>query len=433
MNLTSYYARSLEAIAISSLQHLTLHRVQTGESFDFIKLRQERGVQGALPLRTLDCGLFWAVEHPLSELLDCTSFVRNSLLTLCAPTLDRFSWSAVDEEAFELAPSDLLTFPKLREFRLDGVSFKDTTYLSKFIPRDPQCHIRVLSVAPDLTSAMTRFFKEKGRMSSLRSFIWELPPLTDDERPDAKEAAGGIAFLKGNTQISKFQLGLETDPAFLHELVLPVLADKFKNVISVSLTWQSDDIAQSSLELLGPIPSLVQLHISAGERYGWEHSWFPDHDVIIDALKNLTRLRMLALSRDTYDPGWAEGIFTHPVLANPERYALKGRSYYDYMPTIAHVRRLNAIFTDDGQTNTHDISESTPGIDREVVWEAEHEARMRGNGQQYSDTFRNLEHLYIEKLLMTYPKTGQDPQIDRSLNEYKWLNSPFGWPYPADT
>ncbi|KAF6804438.1 hypothetical protein CMUS01_14845 [Colletotrichum musicola] len=120
-----------------------------------------------------------------------------------------------------------------------------------------------------------------------------------------------IKFLNRHPHIKKLCLDLGTD-ALINNHLLPCLSNgNWANLSSLSLTSKGPGmeestrphiarVPESALAAIGSLDSLEQLSLTAGVHYGWRRQWVIDHDVVRESLKGLTRLKRLAISRDTY-------------------------------------------------------------------------------------------------------------------------------------
>ncbi|KAI9704491.1 MAG: hypothetical protein M1820_005565 [Bogoriella megaspora] len=298
-----------EAICCSPVQDLAMRRIQVDEDVDLSKSLTKRGIAAKFPLRRLNFDLSWVVT-PGFDYSTEGSLTGSSLISLCASTLECLSWSILRKGyGFHVPASMVPLFTTLRELRISEVYFDDPGYYSALIPRLSSDRICVLDVAPDRSVAATRFFESRGEVWSLQSFIWQRPPRPEDVDP-LQSGLGGFRFLEANTQISKLQLASATHNIFLNNKLLPLLTNGHYHLKSLSLIWASNDIPLSSLQMLSRLVTLEQLHVSAGFQAGWRHSWLVDHLAVRKSLQPLQQLKILAISRDSYNPGFLEGVLT---------------------------------------------------------------------------------------------------------------------------
>jgi hypothetical protein len=132
--------------------------------------------------------------------------------------------------------------------------------------------------------------------------------------------------------------------------------------------WGDTVIPNSALEIIGSLKSLEQVSLSAGEQFGWRHSWLIDHNAMRRTLANLTGLRKMAFSRDSY---------TYPGLAGVE-------SYYEAL---------------------------IPAEMDEALWESQHRDMILAEADKYVRILSKLEWLYFGQLPMQV--TERDGESDR--------------------
>ena len=293
-------------LPLSSIQHLRLFRVKVSEAFE-INLPW-----ASWPLRTLYLELITDLDADKPR----TSMICADILRLCAPTLESLTWQTLLLQ-YELHSFATYTmgsapqFPRLRSLGLRDVVFSDYSMLDALLEGD----LRELEVDLGRDSLYLEFFEERGTMPALTTLVW-----------DGKiKADQSLSFLKANTQLSKLSLQREASGAFLETQLLPILTTSFRQLTSLSLKWDSDSIPGSALEAISSLGGLQQLHLSAGDQFGWGYSWLIDHELMRSRLKNLGFLKRLAFSRDIYDNevGWS----------SPERY-YEDRVSDDLLPSV---------------------------------------------------------------------------------------------------
>ena len=75
--------------------------------------------------------------------------------------------------------------------------------------------------------------------------------------------------------------------------------------------------------MLSQIVTLEQLHISTGSRSVRGHSWLINHGIVREALQPLRQLKILAISRDSYNPGFpSEALTKDKLQGHIDRYYL---------------------------------------------------------------------------------------------------------------
>ena len=156
------------------------------------------------------------------------------------------------------------------------------------------------------SSACTEFFDRRGRVPALKIFVWSSSHLPDSQ---------SLTFLEANHQIIKLSIPRAASATLLEDRVLPLLAQSFSNLTSLSLVWDSLKIPDQAMEHISQIETLEQLHLSAGYQSGWRHDWLIDHQIMRKYLHNLPMLGKIAFSRDSYSNGF---------MASCERYYVDG-------------------------------------------------------------------------------------------------------------
>lgn len=338
-------------LASSSIKHLKLFQVQVDGEFG-IELPSALG-RRKWPLQTLHLELSPSL-HKLGQL--STSMLCESILGLCASTLESLTWISMrGGESKPSATSDLasLCFPKLRHLKLERVNFStDTAILEALIQDNLRTFVANIDSHPE-------FFSNRGTVTALETFIWHQPCMDADHSLD---------FLRANSQLTKLSLSFAVPDILLETELLPLLSQSFSCLKSLSLKWQGNFITESALEMLSSLTSLEQIHLSAGEQFGWEQDWLIDHDLMRSYLRKLSGLRKIALSRDTY------------------RNVLRGASdrfYYQDRYTLGAPGRLDL----DTQNR---------------LWEQKHCQHMLSEANEYARVLPNLEWLYCGQLVMGF-------------------------------
>lgn len=296
-----------ERLPFTSINHLRLFRVQFKEAFE---IKYPELLKG-WPLRTLYLEVIDVDVHKPS--LMCVSILR-----LCASTLESLTWRASpqDPERHSFATYTMGSAPQflsLRSLILLDVTFSDYSILDALLEGD----LRELEVDLGQDRLYSEFFDERGTMPALTTLVW-----------DAKiKADQSIRFLQANPHLLKLSLQREASVAFLETQLLPLLAKSFQHLTSLCLKLDSDSIPASTLEAIGSLKSLQQLHVSAGYQHGPRYTWFIDHELMRSRLKNLTSLRRMAFSRDIYD--------NEVDWSAPERYYED--NYHDDLPPDASI------------------------------------------------------------------------------------------------
>ncbi len=297
-----------QCLPFTSIQHLRLSGVKIDEELE-IELPK---TSGSWPLRTL----FLQIQPSLSECLETdgpsTHPICPNILRLCASTLESLTWEAFSEkERYSFATykmDSMPQFPRLRSLSLRFLAFSDYSVLDALLEGD----VRELEINLAQDSLCSDFFEKRGTMPALKTLAWRGKIKSDQS----------LTFLRENSQLSKLSLRSEAPGAFLEGQLLPLLTKSFRHLTSLSLKWEDDSIPASALDAINLLTTLQQLHLSAGNQLGWTRTWLIDHALMKSKLKNLTSLRRMAFSRDTYDNGieWScPSVSNRSQMALPEQ------------------------------------------------------------------------------------------------------------------
>ncbi|KAF3808683.1 hypothetical protein GCG54_00006551 [Colletotrichum gloeosporioides] len=220
--------------------------------------------------------------------------------------------------------------------------------------------------------------------------------------PFLKETPRTVAplmkFLNRHPHIKKLCLGLGTD-AFIDNRLLPCLSNgNWANLNSLSLTWDGPGMEESTrphiarvsgpaLAAIGSLDSLEQLSLTAGVTSGWSRQWLIDHDAVRESLKGLTRLKRLAISRDTY-PAPFDAV-------EPEYYyAIKVTEPEDF--TLAKKRNwMNELKPIDGL-------DSEMVDEKDAIWEYAHRYKMFKQAEKYAEVIPTLEWVFCGEWPMDF-------------------------------
>lgn len=260
---------------------------------------------GLLPLSKLYLDFSTLSRDPQKQIQFLSAL--NSLLISCASTLESLKWiggpshlsgncvsSDFDgtplSERLQLdwpADSESINFPKMSTLELEDVDIHPATLLALL-----DSPIRSLDVCTELEPRFMKIFKNHGKIPSLDSFVWYI--CGDGYNPSLK-------FLLSNTQLKKLVLGHPVSSTFVDKLLrfLP----SFRDLTSLSVSLIDENFWVDTLDLLGGLKTLTQLHLSAGQLHGassFESIWYPDHDALRASMSGLSLLRKLAFTRDSW-------------------------------------------------------------------------------------------------------------------------------------
>ncbi|MCJ1236182.1 hypothetical protein MMC14_004159 [Varicellaria rhodocarpa] len=297
-----------DTILRSSIQHLKLHNVSIDQEFG-VKVSKALKT-GGWPLRSLhlDISSSLAVSDKLRILPLC-----YSILQLCASTLESLTWESKTSQFncdLDSIPSDLELpdFTNLRKLKLDRVEALDDSMLDALI----QDNLRALEIDAGLTPIYTDFFHERGTIDSLETLVFKFHE-SDVER---RYTYSFRNFLAENAQITTLRLERAISQ-FIEIGILPILSTSFFHLKSLSLAWTSRLLSEQTLELLGSLTSLEQMHLSTEERYIHIDEWRIDHERMRKHFCKLVLLKKLAFSDRL------ESCSVHTVWYYPSRRPIK--------------------------------------------------------------------------------------------------------------
>lgn len=377
-----------DSIACSHIQHLKLFRVSVGDGFQ-LGLPNVRG-SGAWPLRTLHLELRPSLERlsDFSTLVLCASILRS-----CAPTLEALTWNAVHHyrnepsiaaiEAMDTVPR----FTALRSLKIGYVRLATLSLLNSLV----QDGLRELDVDTEASPVFADFFKQRGSIRSLTTFVWDssgIPVLHQ------------LEFLTANPQLSKLAIPNAAPKQLLDTSLLPLLVSSFTTLTSLSLVWESLAISERALEMISSLRALEQIHLSAGNQYGWRHDWLIDHEIMRKNLGRLPSLKRIAFSRDSYN---FNGIDPSQV-----------ESYYEDKVVLGgNPRMLVQHLVATGQP-ARTVSDLEMGHVR--LWEQTHLEKITSEAILYMDAVKKLEWVYMGQLpiqCVRGPKNSILPAAER--------------------
>ena len=240
---------------------------------------------------------------------------------------------------------------------------------------------------------------------------------------------GSLTFLRANPQLSTLRIWGSTDPTILDEDIVPLLAKSFTNLSSLSLVWKGVSISDDVLENIGAIQSLQQLHISAGEQFGWRHNWYANHEKIQFCLSKLRNLRTLALTRDGYP------IVAAFVVEQPDNYfgehEIEPRNDHE-VAIEKHILSLpDSYFEDDDYDD--DLRTWTLYRKRkEMIFTKIHIMRMAKEANEYAQVLPKLDWIYLGQIPFVIQDNGDGRQavnLTEGLDEcWTALRRMFGLP-----
>ncbi|EPE28331.1 F-box [Glarea lozoyensis ATCC 20868] len=191
-------------------------------------------------------------------------------------------YSLVDDD------SPAPVFENLRNLSLKAAFSDVQTWKCLLAPQLRILDIRAYA-ADDLSD---QCLQELGHKRNLHTFSWA--------RSAAKKTSVPLAFLKANTQISRLGLAVEgrggskPEHALEHD-VLPLLIHAFQSLTSLQIFWDGWHLPAANLEMISQISTLEEIHLGTCST-----NWSLDHDVILNSLGNLAKLKRIGFSHDEH-------------------------------------------------------------------------------------------------------------------------------------
>jgi len=336
-------------IAMSSIKHLKLYRVQVKEEFVIELPKPCKDLRW--PLQTLHMNIY-----PSSDKWGkiSTSPLSTSILRLCAHTLRDLTLENMNRKDplvfVDQNSIPVPRFPNLRNLALgSGVLIVDTSTLDSLVHDD----LRTLDIDAGSDSVIHDFVRQRGRIPALETLTWE-------------PADHPIDFLRANSHLTKLALPRPIPTTLLETKLLPLFSESFTKLKSLSLIWEDTSISEISLEMVASLRTLEHLHLSSGCQYGWIYDWLIDHQVMRKHLSKLSLLRRLAFSRDTY--------------VSDKRWISRNQYYVDYL------------------LPSEDMPQDPDYNNKE--WEDQHKERILKEANHYVKEMANLEWLYFGQIPM---------------------------------
>ncbi|KAF7510817.1 hypothetical protein GJ744_005917 [Endocarpon pusillum] len=335
------------AFACSSIQHLKLFRVAIEEEFE-IELPVALAHRG-WPLRTLHLELHWRIP---------------------SDNTGKISTGDADVQCLDIEGRQPPNFANLQDLDLGHWIATDSSTLDLLLCAKPQSRLKVLDVNTEVTAVRAEFFQRCGAIPSLETFVWSAFNLPADHN---------LSFLSSNPQLLKLSIPYAHPPEVLDQRILPLLSQSFRQLKSLSLTWEADYIAETALEQIGTLGNLEQLSLSAGEQFGWRHNWVINHRTMRRHLGNLEHLRKLAFQRDSYK------------IASGD-----AESYYE------NQYRVELLFdSEEGNAgDREDLAELSLVQRLQHRWEEQHRKRILLEADRYVRLLPKLEWLYFGQIPM---------------------------------
>ena len=383
----------LTTIACSPIQHLRLLQVVFDEEFEVELPSSLERI--AWPLRSLHLEPTWETTWSCGSDTDkpSRSLCRmvNSIFRLCAPSLETLKWvgnSRRDKDRYSLAcEREKLHFPELRRLTIEDINFADSSFLESIL--GPEAKVRELEMDIKHSSTEKDFFSRRGNIRTLRTLCCL--------------SMGCFRFLQANPQLHRLRIERAVEASVLEHEVLPLLAQFFEQLSSLSLVWAEAYISKNAFAQISTLQSLRQLHLSAGRHTGLQHDWYVDHDEIRLLLRTLKNLRYLALSCDTYGDrsGYPDYYWSNRVVLQ-SMGELAIWSNVMALPNNAFIKRSNPFSSNNDHPSNEDeyysYGDDTTQVRKAIAFDKIHKMRMTNEAVKYTRAFPKLQWIYIGKL-----------------------------------
>ncbi|KAI1619857.1 hypothetical protein EDD37DRAFT_613563 [Exophiala viscosa] len=215
----------------------------------------------------------------------------------CNSSLRTFRWNGVytrlgdGEEAGE-SPEPLPPLLNIRDLTLTSLRMRSPKDVQALLPSGLACKLVRLEVdSPDVYT-----------VQHIDTFT-EIPTLKELALTNIMGVP--LSLIEANSQLDLLSIIVCDDQAdIMDNTLLPLLCRRFHNLRSLAIEYGSarTQVSNSALQYISQLKSLERLHLSAGERYLWRKTWLVDHHAIRQCVRQLPKLKSLALSRDTYHP-----------------------------------------------------------------------------------------------------------------------------------
>ena len=152
--------------------------------------------------------------------------------------------------------------------------------------------------------------------------------------------------------------------------------------------------------MISSLISLEQIHLSAGNQFGWRHDWLIDHKIMRKHLAKLPSLKRIAFSRDSYN-------FHDVDLSKVESY------YQDKIVFGGNSRTLYQHLVATGQP-ARSVGDLQMGGFK--IWEETHLEQITSEALLYMQSVNKLEWIYIGQLptqCFRVPENSVRPAAER--------------------
>jgi hypothetical protein len=359
----------LQCIMSSSIVHLRLD----GPVLDPVFALAPSAGRNDWPLESLSINVGWLFT---SSNPGDVAFM-SSLLRLTAPTLRYLTWSGyAGQLMWGTSPHADFRFPLLREVTLDHVMLRDTTLLNMIICKNT--HVRSISV--DSNSVVSQFLLHRGHIPSLNRLRWDRSYL--ESHDDLLE------FVHSNSQIACLEVTSALPPSVIESIILDHDRQNFDNLTTLHFVLESHDFSENTLTAISSITSLLHLWLSAGTQHGIQPDWVVKHEVLMEALRPLSRLETLVLTRDTYV------VNGHPLLdSSAERYYINRVLPHD-LPLTDYLTEDEMKKMDCPGIRIDDALHLRSSLSN-LAWERWHVSQMVSVVAKYAEALVNLKWCFV--------------------------------------
>ncbi|KAI1612358.1 hypothetical protein EDD36DRAFT_464531 [Exophiala viscosa] len=282
----------LQTALQSPILHLRLNGTITNQ--ELIEAFRKIEPQHTSRLQTLDIELSKGkFGHQAGHSFDLVA----RMLKYCSSSLRTFRWNGVythlgdGEEAGE-SPEPLPPLLNIRDLTLTSGRMRSPKDVQALLPSGLACKLVRLEVdSPDVY-----------KVQHIDTFT-EIPTLKELALTNIMGVP--LSLIEANSQLDLLSIIVRDDQAdIIDNTLLPLLCRRFHNLRSLAIEYGSarTQVSNFALQYISQLKSLERLHLSAGERYLWRRTWLVDHHAIRQCVRQLPKLKSLALSRDTYHP-----------------------------------------------------------------------------------------------------------------------------------
>lgn len=363
----------LGSIMSSSIRHLRLDGPLLDPSFT---LTPPAG-QNDWPIESLSINIGWLLTS--SGPGDVTSFI-SSLMRLTAPTLRYLTWSGYAGQILWETPSCVdFRFPVLQEVTLDHPMLKEPTMLNTIIRKNT--HIRSISV--NSNPVVSQFLSCCGYIPSLDRLRWDQSHL--ESYDDLLE------FVHNNTQLASLEVTSPLPSIIIKSIIINHGHQTFDHLTVLHLVLEGHDFSEDILTTISSITSLQRLWLSTGTQHGVRHDWTIDHEILAEALRPLSRLETLVLTRDTY------AVDGHPLLdSSTERYYVNRALPRDLL--LSDYLTKDELKKMDCPIIPIDEAIFLMSSLRCLAWERWHRSQMVAVAARYAETLTRLKWCFVGQL-----------------------------------